>query len=51
MDLLGKRALFAAGEGAVLLVLALCGTQLYRERRRARPADDRDGPAVRRRAA
>jgi MFS family permease len=40
MDLFGKRALFVSAEGAVLLVLAVWGTQLYRQRRRQAVGDE-----------
>jgi MFS family permease len=51
MDLFGKRALFVSGEGAVLLVLVVWGTQLYAERRRGRADDDAAGWVQPRRAA
>ena len=40
MDLFGKRALFVAGQGAVLLVLGTWGIQRYIERRAARAIGD-----------
>ena len=40
MDLFGKRALFVSAEGAVLLVLAVWGTQLYRQRRQQTVGDE-----------
>ncbi len=51
MDLFGKRALFVSAEGAVLLVLAVWGTQQYAARRRGRAAEDISAAAQRRRAA
>jgi MFS family permease len=50
MDLFGKRSLFVAAEGAVLLVLVVWGTQLYRERRPAAVGEEAHS-AERRRAA
>jgi MFS family permease len=50
MDLWGKRCLFVAGEGAVLLVLVVWGTQLYRARQRYTPGAEA-GPLDHRRAA
>jgi MFS family permease len=38
MDLFGKSALFVAGQGAIVLVLAAAGTQAYLDRRAARSA-------------
>jgi MFS family permease len=52
MDLFGKRALFVAAQGAVLLVLAAWGVRLYAERRRdSRPVEESALPPERRRAA
>jgi MFS family permease len=51
MDLFGKRALFVAAEGAVLLVLVVWGARLYRQRRRGRAAGAEVGQVERRRAA
>jgi len=51
MDLCGKRALFVSAEGAVILVLVVWGTQLYRQRRRERAAADLAATVEPRRAA
>jgi MFS family permease len=50
MDLFGKRALFVAGEGAVLLVLVVWGTQQYGQKRARTTAKALSG-TERRRAA
>jgi len=46
MDLFGKRALFVAGQGAVLLVLGTWGIQRYIERRAARAGQISDSGAT-----
>jgi len=46
MDLFGKRALFVAGQGAVLLVLGTWGVQRYIERRAARAGQISDSGAT-----
>lgn len=51
MDLFGKRALFVAGEAAVLLVLVVWVARLYRERERGRATVEEPHRAERRRAA
>jgi MFS family permease len=50
MDLFGKPALFVSAEAAVLLVLVVWGTRLYRERRRQASREE-TAPAQRRQAA
>jgi len=50
MDLFGKRALFVAAEGAVLLVLVVWGMRLYHQRR-GQTVQEATEPLARRRAA